>query len=346
MKEKKNECPADVNPLLWENAMRNDYRDSVNEYVERRKQELVSMRNAVLHLSETEKREKLLQMLGEPLVGNFSKSIRLIKTEDVYSDEVLEAKRYTFEILGCIHFSGFIYRTAKKTENKKALIFALHGGGGTPERVGDVFHDSDNYNQMVRRVLNENTLVFAPQLMLWNPELYGSEYDRTWLNRRLIQQGGSFTALEIFCLMRILDWFETNPEVDTLRTGVIGLSYGGMYALYFAAAETRVKSVISDCWFNDRTKYVWHDWMYFNAEKLMLDTEVASLILPRKLYIEIGKEDPTFLYTDAKEEVERLLSYAKEVGEIGNLRLLAFNGGHELNKDNATIIEFLKDLQT
>lgn len=345
MDEKKKERPIDVEPLLWENAMRNDYRDSVNEYVNRRKADLLKERDKVLYLPEEEKRELLLRMLGEPVVGDFDKSIRLVKTEDVYTDEILEAKRYTFEILGCIQFAGFFYRTVKKSSKKKALIFALHGGGGTPERVGDVFHDSDNYNHLVRRVLNENTIVFAPQLMLWNPDVYGSEYDRIWLNRRMIQQGGSFTALEIFCLMRVLDWFETNPEVDTARTGVIGLSYGGMYTLYFSAIDTRIKTAVSDCWFNDRAKHAWHDWTYFNAEKYMFDTEVASLVLPRKLYIEMGKEDPTFVYQDAKEEINRLLSYAKEVKQLPSLRLVAFNGGHELNKNNDTILEFLKDLK-
>jgi predicted alpha/beta superfamily hydrolase len=181
--------------------------------------------------------------------------------------------------------------------------------------------------------------------MLWNPEVYASEYDRQYLNRRLIQQGGSFTALELFCLMRVLDYFEKDDRVDKERVGVIGLSYGGMYALHFGATDTRIKSTVSSCWFNDRSIHAWHDWTYFGAEKTFFDTEVASLVLPRKLYIEIGKNDPTFRSNEAEWERQRLFAYAKAQGVEDKLAFVVFEGEHELDKDNATISAFLQDLQ-
>lgn len=342
--DKKSERPEGIHPFLWENPMRNIYRDSVNEYVNRKKQTLVKERDRLLNRSEAERRQAFLQMLGEPLVGDSDKTVRLLETETVYQDETLVAERYTFEVLGCIRFWGILYRAVKQTEGKKALVFALHGGGGTPERVGDLFHDSANYNNMVRRVLTENTLVFAPQLMLWNPDVYASPYDREWLNRRLIQQGGSFTGLEVFCLMRVTDYFEQDPRVDKDRIGVIGLSYGGMYALHFSAADTRIKSTVSDCWFSDRSVHAWHDWAYFGAEKTFFDTEVAALVLPRKLYIEIGDQDPMFRLGEAEAERERLLAYAKRAGVEDRLCFVVFDGNHELNRDNATITSFLQDL--
>ncbi|MFR1983373.1 MAG: alpha/beta hydrolase family protein [Christensenellaceae bacterium] len=73
-----------------------------------------------------------------------------------------------------------------------------------------------------------------------------------WLNRRLIQQGGSITAFEVQCLKRMLDWWENDPATDTQRLGVIGLSYGGMYALHFGALDTRIYATYSSCWFSDR----------------------------------------------------------------------------------------------
>ena len=344
MEEEKKTLPDGVVPELWENAMRNDYRDSVGTFVSQQSEKYKKQREKGIYLSERKKRKLLFEQLGAPLVGNFDKTVTLIKKEFVCKDDALYAERYTFEILGCIRFAGFIYRSNEQTNEKKALVFALHGGGGTPERVGGLYHDSSNYNDMVRRVLTKNSIVFAPQLMLWNPEIYGSEYDRINLNRKMMQQGGSFTALEVFCLMRVLDWFEREKDIDTNRTGVIGLSYGGMYALYFSAVDKRIKTTVSDCWFNDRAKHNWHDWIYFGAEKNMFDAEVASLVLPRKLYIEIGKNDPTFLCDDASVERDKLLAYAKTKKISERLVFVEFDGEHELNKDDNTIKCFLSDL--
>lgn len=344
MEEKQKSRPDGVAEELWENAMRNDYRDSVERFIAQQSEQYKKQREKAIYLSDRKKRNAFLKQLGAPLIGNFDKTVTLISKEFVAKDERLYAERYTFEILGCIRFAGFVYRSNEQTNEKKALVFALHGGGGTPERVGGLYHDSSNYNDMVRRVCTKNTVVFAPQLLLWNPEVYGSEYDRVNQNRRLMQQGGSFTALEVFCLMRVLDWFEREKDINAQRTGVIGLSYGGMYALYFAAADRRIKTTVSDCWFNDRAKHNWHDWIYFGAEKNMFDAEVASLVLPRKLYIEIGKNDPTFLCGDAKEERDKLLDYAKAKKLSKQLVFVEFDGEHELNKNNNTIKCFLSDL--
>ena len=348
MEENKKKPPEGVAVELWENSMRNDYRDSVETFVARQSERYKKQREKAIYRSEGKKRKAFLSQLGAPLTDCFDKSITLLKKEFVTEDETLLAERYTFEVLGGIRFAGFVYRSKEKlkeqSNEKKALVFALHGGGGTPERVGGLYHDSSNYNDMVRRVLTKDTVVFAPQLMLWNPEIYGSEYDRINLNRKMMQQGGSFTALEVFCLMRVLDWFEGEKDIDAKRTGVIGLSYGGMYALYFAAADKRIKTTVSDCWFNDRAKHNWHDWIYFGAEKNMFDAEVASLVLPRKLYIEIGKNDPTFLCDDAREERDKLLAYAKAKKLLERLVFVEFDGEHELNKDDNTIKRFLSDL--
>ncbi len=344
MEEKQKSRPDGVAEELWENSMRNDYRDSVERFIVQQTEQYKRQREKAIYCSDRKKRNAFLKQLGAPLIGNFDKTVTLIHKEFVAKDETLYAERYTFEILGGIRFAGFVYRSNEQTNEKKALVFALHGGGGTPERVGGLYHDSANYNDMVRRVLTKNTVVFAPQLMLWNPEIYGSEYDRIQQNRRLMQQGGSFTALEVFCLMRVLDWFECEKDIDARRTGVIGLSYGGMYALYFAAADRRIKTTVSDCWFNDRAKHNWHDWIYFGAEKNMFDAEVASLVLPRKLYIEIGKNDPTFLCGDAKEERDKLLAYAKAKKLSKQLVFVEFDGEHELNKNNNTVKCFLRDL--
>ena len=227
---------------------------------------------------------------------------------------------------------------------KEKLIIALHGGGGSSEILGDLFVDSSNYNHMVKRVLRKGTKVFAPQLLLWNSAIYGSENDRGWLNRRLMQLGGSITAFEVQCLKKMLDWWVEDEDTDTEKVGLIGLSYGGMYALHFGALDTRIFATYSSCWFSDRTKHNWHDWTYYNAENTFFDTEVASLVLPRKLYIEVANEDEAFPSKDCHAERARLENYTRETNVAAALRFKEFDGKHELDLDNAMLDDFVKDV--
>ena len=152
------------------------------------------------------------------------------------------------------------------------------------------------------------------------------------------------TALEVFELMRCLDYFTEQGYGKNNRIGVVGLSYGGMYALHFSAMDVRIKSTISQCWFNDRAKQNWHDWTYFGSQAKFFDTEVASLVLPRKLYIGVGKYDQTFLVEDALRESERLINYAKRAGVENSLKFSVFDGAHELNKKDDELSVFTTDL--
>ncbi|MBE5739390.1 MAG: hypothetical protein E7349_00885 [Clostridiales bacterium] len=322
---------------------RNDYAESVLQYVNACSKETHKNRDAILALPLEERRKALETILGKPLMDDWGKTA-LLKKELILVHNGVRSTRYTFLLNGTIPFSGILYEKEEKPTKKEKLIIALHGGGGSSEILGDLFVDSSNYNHMVNRVLRTGVKVFAPQLLLWNSAIYGSENDRGWLNRRLLQLGGSITAFEVQCLRKMLDWWMEDEETDTQRVGVVGLSYGGMYALHFGALDTRVFATYSSCWFSDRTKHNWHDWTYFNAENTFFDTEVASLVLPRKLYIEVAKEDEAFPASDCQFERARLENYVKQAGHSDVLTFKEFDGKHELDLDDTALDCFVRDI--
>lgn len=322
---------------------RTDYAESILTYIHSRSASTVQERDNILALPERERREKLVQLLGIPL-GEEWKKTELVNKEMLLCYNGIQASRYTFLLDGTIPFSGVLYENIEKPQEKERLIIALHGGGGSSEILGDLFVHSANYNHMVNRVLRKGVKVFAPQLLLWNSAIYGSENDRGWLNRRLMQLGGSITAFELQCLQKMLDWWMDDAETDTERVGVVGLSYGGMYALHFGALDMRIFATYSSCWFSDRTKHNWPDWTYFNAENTFFDTEVASLVLPRKLYIEVAKDDEAFPASDCQFERARLENYAKQAGHSDGLTFKEFDGKHELDLDGTALECFVKDI--
>ena len=54
---------------------------------------------------------------------------------------------------------------------------------------------------------------------------------RNKTDERLRLIGTSLTAVEIAKISRSLDFILTRPEVDPARVAMVGLSYGGYYAL-------------------------------------------------------------------------------------------------------------------
>ena len=325
---------------LYDNHTRDEYRDCILSYIAGLSRDAVSERDKVLYASEAVKRRIFRRMLGEPLASPPAKTPVGFTAELLLRTRQFTAERCRFEVMPGLFFYGILYRPNVLRE-KNALVFALHGGGGSSEIVGGLFLGSANYNRMAERVLKPGTLVFAPQMLLWNTDTYGSPYNREIINRRLVQLGGSITALELYCLTRCVDHFAAQKEVDASRIGVVGLSYGGMYALHLGALDPGFKSVYSSCWFSDRAKHNWHDWVYKNQEREMFDAEIASLVLPRRLFIEVALRDEVFPASDAEAEKARLFGFAEKCGFAGSLRYKEFDGTHELDTNSDLLNEFL-----
>ncbi|MHB0874626.1 MAG: dienelactone hydrolase family protein [Anaerolineae bacterium] len=99
-------------------------------------------------------------------------------------------------------------------------------------------------------------------------------------------------------LSRLIDYALTRPEVEAPRIGCIGLSGGGLQALYLAAMDERVQCAVISGYFygvresllvlsgNCDCNYVPQLWE--NADM----GDLAALIAPRPLLIETGNHDP------------------------------------------------------
>ena len=112
---------------------------------------------------------------------------------------------------------------------------------------------------------------------------------------------GIFTlTLNIFDMMRCVDYLETRPEVDPNRIGMMGLSQGGTMTTWTSAIEPRIKAA-------DIIGYV-NPWERFGINRANFcgsqtvpyifkhfDThDIAGLIAPRPLLLEMGVHDTCF----------------------------------------------------
>ena len=197
---------------------------------------------------------------------------------------------------------------------------------------------------MVRRVLARGANVFAPQLLLWDQEKYHIHYDRIAMDRALKQLGGSIAALEIYAIMRCIDALLRQPWADPARVGMVGLSYGGFYAMYTAAADPRIRSCLASGFFSDRLVYNWPDWVWQDAAHTFLDAEVGALVAARTLLLELGTRDEIFDTEPSRRELRRLQGLFERAGCADRLAMEFFDGVHEFSRSDVLMDRFMDAL--
>jgi len=326
-------------------AYKQNYVNDIQNLIEQRKKESDQKREAYcadICTNGDFHRDAFRRMLGWPLVGHTSCGIPACKSELLSGEDGYEIFRMQFKVLDGLTMTGLYFRMESK--KPRPLVLVLHGGYGTPERIAGFYGDTGNYNDMLHRVRTQGVDVFAPQLLLWRDEVrddYDVAYSRHDVDTQLKRVGSSATAVEVYAMTRILDYFETKAEITSF--GMVGLSYGGFYTLFTAAADTRIKAAISCGFFNTRDKVGWPDWTWFRSAELYDDAEAACLIYPRKLWLEIGNRDALFDYRYGERSFARIEKLCGKAG-MDWVKLIVFDGVHEFCKEDDPIIDFTAEL--
>ena len=312
-----------------------NYIEGIDKLIVSRQRDLAELRKDYIKeilLTPEKYREDFKKMLGWPLVNHYDDRLPLVRAEKVAREDGYTIYRMSFQILDDLEMSGLYF---EMDEEKKPLVLVQHGGLGTPELISAFYNgDTANYNSILERVIAHKVHAFAPQLLLWNKEKFEVQFERNSIDSRLKRVGSSITAVEIYGLMRILDYFESKDNVSNF--GMVGLSYGGFYTLFLSAIDQRIRSAISCSFFNSRDQVPWSDWTWFDSAGKFDDAEIACLVYPRKLCIEIGTNDPLFNVAYGVKSYERILEICKDVGTDW-ISFIEFEGVHEFCKDDMPI---------
>ena len=314
------------------------YAEGIQEYIKNKNEECKNIRRNTMSPEELKKnleiyREKYKEMLGLQLFsGNVLKKV---ETEFVGTDEVCSIYRLSVYIAEEIPFYSLLL-LPHNVKEPMPIVIAQHGGGGTPELCSDM-NGKNNYNHMVQRILARGAAVLAPQLLLWSmteiatQRAHAIPHDRKKIDIDMKRFGGSITALEITGIMKSLDYVCSLKEIDSEKVAMIGLSYGGYFTLHTMAADTRIKAGYCAGVFNDRDVYDWADWSYKGSALHFQDAEVAALCAPRKLYVQVGKDDPVFDYHSAIYEAERVKDYFESFDLPQHYKFDVWEGGHTIS---------------
>lgn len=323
-------------------SYRREYADSIARLLTRKHAQGYTTRESFLPPSQLkthreEYRQEYLKMIGFPF-DLMRKELPRVDTVFVGEDDFCKIYRLSLEVAEDFRFYGMLMLPNGIT--KAPLVIAQHGGGGTPEFCSD-FHTANNYNFFTKRALQRGFAVFAPSLLLWSFGIKTGEdfpqfeipIDRAVYDQRLRQVGYGITGLEVFCIMRSLDYLCAQEFVDEQRIGMMGLSYGGYFSLHTAAADERIISIYDAGSFNDRSEVCFSDWSYPNSAYLFHDAEVAALCAPRRLRIDVGKQDQVFDYRPSAAEAERIKKYYAAFNAEQEFQFNLWDGGHRFEQD-------------
>lgn len=252
--------------------------------------------------------------------------------------------RATIPVLPEVHAEGiYIVPKSLKPNEKAPLVISMHGGGGSPEVA--LFRGGANYHDMVRGGVKRGYVVFAPQ-HLFSAESFPPDV-RNRTDERLRLVGTSLTAVEITKITRSLDVLLKRPEVDASRVAMVGLSYGGYYALVTPAVDTRIKVSVCSCYYGvQEGRYardelsIPPDFKFKDRFTLFRDSEIAALICPRALQIQAGSKDGVDHRDAGKPLAVESAKFYSKLGLPDRFQHLIFEGGHEFHDPSAW--EFVK----
>lgn len=269
--------------------------------------------------------------------------------------------KYSVEI--CKGLNSLIYLLVPKNIKETApAVVALCGHGYGVRQILGISKNGrkkrikyfDNYQKnFAAELAKRGCIVVAPELFgfgearlkkdLTKP-FYISSCDE--LSHHLLPYGLTIASMRICQALVCADILLKHKNVNKDKLSCMGISGGGLTALYASVLDERIKRIVISGYvntFRDSILSVWHCPDNY-IPHIMSAGEIydfASSLAPRELLIESGKKDKIFpieASINAHEKIRRIYSL---VGAEDKLHIDVFNGKHSVS--GAKSFDFLSE---
>lgn len=152
--------------------------------------------------------------------------------------------------------------------------------------------------------------------------------------------GESMTGWRVWDACRTVDLLENRSEVAAGRVAVMGISGGGLTALFAAAVDTRIKAAVVSGYLNSFAASVLSvhhcvDNYAPDLYRLCEMADVAGLITPRALYAENGIRDHIFPVEAFERAAVKVGAIYASVGATDPFLPVTFDGDHRFHGRDA-----------
>lgn len=293
-----------------------------------------------------EKTKKLLAV-DKLLGGNY----RLEKDGKALEYPDYTIQKYSFELCENLKTAVFIL-TPKKIKDSASGVVALCGHGygvrqilgitksGKKKRIRYI----DNYQKnFAVELAKKGCIVAAPELFGFGEARLKKDLSKPFyisscdeLSHHLLPYGLTTASVRIAQAIACADILLKGTPVDPDKLGIMGISGGGLTALYASVIDERFsKTVVSGYinTFRDSIFSMWHCPDNYIPDILGIGEiyDFASSLAPRKLLIESGTRDKLFPIEASRKAHEKIGKIYALVGAENNLTVDVFDGKHSVS---------------
>lgn len=236
-------------------------------------------------------------------------------------------------------------------EEQRPAVLALHGHGGGKDDVCGIAPDDasakrieDNNYDYARKLVQRGYVVLAPDhrgfgerrigYEKWRTEGHDSRDPCNVLLLKALLFGKNLLLLNVWDVMRCLDYLASREDVDEGRIGACGLSYGATVTLFAAALDGRIKAAVVSCYLSSFAEYALRMSNFCGNQtptsllRLGEMEDVACCIAPRPLMAESGRSDGGFPIEAAREAAKPIARIYRVLRAAEQFEFHEFDGGH------------------
>ncbi|MGD8554983.1 MAG: dienelactone hydrolase family protein [Anaerolineales bacterium] len=204
---------------------------------------------------------------------------------------------------GQLNLTGYL-ALPQDLEAPAPLVIAFYGTWGSPALAFGLDEEDDYHHQFALKLAEQGYVVFVPVIMTHKGE--NTNEFRNQLHHRALPLGERLVGIELGEAISALDYLLTLPEVNSDAVATYGISLGGKMSFYLGALDTRVEAVVVSQYLDDLVRkltsmtYPYAYWRYEESDYAYIpgllfqftNVDIASLIVPRRLFVEAGSQDP------------------------------------------------------
>ncbi|MBI4284116.1 MAG: prolyl oligopeptidase family serine peptidase, partial [Chloroflexi bacterium] len=153
--------------------------------------------------------------------------------------------------------------------------------------------------------------------------------------------GVNLMGRRVWDVLCALDYLESRPEVDRKRIACVGLSMGGWLTMFVAGLDKRIRAtVLSGSFSSFRDSFLGRlncacGYTTPGIAGMADIPDLASLIAPRSLLIQVGTHDPQFSVTAVRKAFRTVQKVYRLLGTSEKVCLDVFEGGHMFHGETA-----------
>lgn len=260
-------------------------------------------------------------------------------------------QKYSLEICDNLQSAVFVLEP-KNTKKPTPGVVALCGHGYGVRHILNIskngrkkyFRYIDNYQKnFAVELAKKGCTVIAPELFgfgearlkkdLVKP-FYISSCDE--LSHHLLPYGLTTASLRVYQAVKCVDVLMQMENVDKNRVGCMGISGGGLTALYASVLDERIRKIVISGYvntFRDSILSMWHCPDNYIPDILRVGEiyDFASSLAPRELLIESGRKDKLFPIDASLEAHEKIRKVYALADSSDKLHIDVFDGKHSVS---------------